>query len=787
MGKLLKVILSSVGLLLVLNGCGGEAAFQTNGTVDQTGSGGGGESSALSVGLALVDPTTGNTTAAISSSNPGKLVITVNYNGAPLANALVSAKANLSTFVPAAGTALTDASGVADLGLEAGTTAGADTVTASVTYNGVTTEQTLNYEVLVGSVVTTTVDIGSGSGTSFVPKAIDLGGVSVLSAGGTVTATVNIVETSNNNALYTTPVDVTFTSTCVAAGQAVMDSPITTANGSASSTYRAAGCVGSDTITATADIGGTIYSATGNLTVQPPTVGSIQFVSATPEVIALQGTGGTGLAETSTVIFEVQDEAGNVVPNQDVSFNLSTQVGGISLSPATASTNAAGQVQTVVNSGTVNTSVIVTATVAASNISTQSVALAVSTGVPDQNSFSIAAESLNPWTWNCNGVEVGITAFVADHFNNPAPDGTAVAFQTEGGVIDGSCITSNGQCRVTWVSSDPRPTDGRATILATVIGEEGFADNSPSNGRFDDGETFTDLPEAWRDDDEDGVKGAGEEYIDFNNNGSYDGVDGTYNGTLCSSGSTICNANGDLVHVRDSLVLVMASNGQIANLYETSTGSDVAVGNTILLPDSREVRSFRVDLQDARGQIPPAGTSITVTTSNGEIMGGTTTEIGSSNLQGPASLGFSMRADKTPDQGVLTITVNIPGNNACGTETLYWNVNVDDSLDVTPPSVASSDPKSGDSAVAVDKTPIEVTFSEGIEPSTINTTTVTLTGATSVMGTLTYDSTTQKAFFFPSTTLSADTLYTLTVNTGVTDSAGNAMASDYTAIFKTAP
>jgi len=784
MGKLQRALtlLLMAGFGLILSGCGGEDAFSI--PPDGGGTTGGGDS--LSVSLSLRDASTGLETTAVSPSNPGQLVITVTNAGAPVANEVVAATASLSTFSPEAGTALTNSTGVASIGLIAGAVAGADTVTVSITYQGVTAEGTLSYQVLAGTTTTTTVDIGSGSGTSFVANAIDLGGVTSLSAGGTVTATVNIVETSNNNALYTTPVSVAFSSTCVLSGQARMDSPVTTVNGSASSTYLAEGCTGTDTITATADIGGTIYTATANLTVQPATVGSIQFVSATPEVIALQGTGGSGLSEASTVIFAVYDAAGNVVPNQDVDFTLSTSVGGITLSPATATTNANGQVQTVVNSGTVNTSVRVTATVAGSAISTQSVALAVSTGVPDQNSFSIAAEVLNPLAWNCNGVEVGITAIVADHFNNPAPDGTAVAFQTEGGVIDGSCTTTGGQCTVTWVSGDPRPTDARSTILATVIGEEGFADNSPSNGRFDDGEIFTDLPEAWRDDNENGLRDAAEEYIDFNNDGTYNSADGTYNGTLCASGSTICNTNGDLVHVRDNLVLVMASVGQGIDLYETTSGTDVPV-SFISLPDSGAVRTFRVDVQDARGQIPPVNSTISVSTTNGEIVGGSSTDIGNTNMQGPVSLSFSIKGDDTPDQGALTIEVDMPGNAVCGGTTLTWGVTVDDSLDVTPPTVVSTTPSGGASQVPVDTSPIEIAFSDSMTTATITTANITLTGATSgaVAGTVFYDSAALKAFFFPAAYLSNAELYTLVVSTGVTDDAGNALAENYTAIFLT--
>jgi len=70
---------------------------------------------------------------------------------------------------------------------------------------------------------------------------------------------------------------------------------------------------------------------------------------------------------------------------------------------------------------------------------------------------------------------------------------------------------------------------------------------------------------------------------------------------------------------------------------------------------------------------------------------------------------------------------------------------------------------------------------------TITNANITLTGATSgaVAGTISYDSTTSKAFFFPDANLGANELYTLVVSTNVTDDAGNPLEEDYTAIFKT--
>ena len=79
---------------------------------------------------------------------------------------------------------------------------------------------------------------------------------------------------------------------------------------------------------------------------------------------------------------------------------------------------------------------------------------------------------------------------------------------------------------------------------------------------------------------------------------------------------------------------------------------------------------------------------------------------------------------------------------------------------------------------------ITATFSEGMDPSTITTTTFTLKhGTTPVSGTVTYAGT--GAIFTPASDLTASTTYTGTITTGAKDLAGNALASNYVWSFTT--
>ncbi|NQZ11358.1 MAG: Ig-like domain-containing protein, partial [Algicola sp.] len=337
-------------------------------------------------------------------------------------------------------------------------------------------------------------------------------------------------------------------------------------------------------------------------------IGSIEFVGVSTDYLSLKGTGGQGRSETSIVEFRVRDENNNPASQKEVTFELTNDAGGISISPTTAQSNNDGLVQTVVRSGDVPGAVRVLAYIKPANndpgnhdnrISAVSDVLIISTGLPDNNSFSLSADILNPEGLDFDGEIVNINVHLADHFNNPVPDGTSVFFTTEGGAVQPGCTTVGGACTVEWVSQDIRPfTDishygnsslnkcnlyfgnaapctfgildpafplenlvrdrplgGRFTILAHAVGEESFTDLN-GNGVFDSGEYYNryDLSEAFIDHNEndvyDGIScddatdpcapansdgGEFEEFFDFNNDSTFTAADGVYNGYLCSA------------------------------------------------------------------------------------------------------------------------------------------------------------------------------------------------------------------------------------------------------------
>ncbi|MGD8640104.1 MAG: hypothetical protein PVG89_05720, partial [Gammaproteobacteria bacterium] len=86
----------------------------------------------------------------------------------------------------------------------------------------------------------------AGAGSSFLDGVLDNGITGSLSAYGSTTITGYLIDESGES--YTSPITFTFTSDCVEAGTASIDSPRTSVNGVVIATYRAEGCAGTDTI-----------------------------------------------------------------------------------------------------------------------------------------------------------------------------------------------------------------------------------------------------------------------------------------------------------------------------------------------------------------------------------------------------------------------------------------------------------------------------------------------------------------------------------------------------------
>lgn len=461
-----------------------------------------------------------------------------------------------------------------------------------------------------------------------------------LSAGGSTGITVEL-RNKKGEFVYEQQ-SVIFSSLCIAKGLSEIESPVTSDTGLFSTTYTSKGCEGSDKITVVFEDN----RLRDTINIQASSLGSVEFVSADPQIIALQGFGASGLQHTSRIKFRIKNNVGGPIANTNVKFELTSSVGGARLSVTEAQTDKDGFVSTLLQAGSVHTSIRVRATVTKDNntISTESSQLVISTGVADQNSLSLSLSVHNPLSWEYDGEKVNVTLFASDRYNNPAPDGTTVAFYSELGQIEPSCQLKSGSCSVMWTSSNPRDiqildtryprsestesSDGISTITAILIGEESFIDTN-SNGIFDDGDIFdtaSDKGEAYEDYNinydvnkdglidnsfDDGL----DPFIDFNGNAIHDDKDGKYTGLGCKH-SSLCAKDNGLKNIFVSTELIMAEENLGVRIWESNYNNSLV--NTVRNGVIYTLEVFGI----TNNQIPPDGTEITLSSQQAELVFG---------------------------------------------------------------------------------------------------------------------------------------------------------------------
>ena len=396
------------------------------------------------------------------------------------------------------------------------TSAGADEVSASVSYAGVALQRAQGFQVQATAVTL----------NSFVAL------INPLPAYGQTNLTLGITGAS-----VTSPVNISVSSSCATQGKATLSpSSFTATSATVTMQYRDSGCgavQATDQLQAVVTSTGT--TRTLSLAIQPPAESSIAFVQALPEQIFLRG---SGFTESSVVTFEVRDAAGNPLPNRVVELRLQTGAGGVTMegrgvesvnpaspTPFTLTSNALGRISARVNSGTLPTPVRVHARLATNTaIATVSSNLSVAVGLPSQLNFSLSQGTRNIEGYNIDGTPNTYQIIAADRSGNPVPAGTSINFITEGGQVEAIKQTQlvNGIARTTanFVSSEPRPVDGRVTVTTYALGEESFLDLNGDNA-FNPGEPFQDLGNIFKDRIFDGLYDAAiDEYVPLTVNNS---------------------------------------------------------------------------------------------------------------------------------------------------------------------------------------------------------------------------------------------------------------------------
>ena len=141
-------------------------------------------------------------------------------------------------------------------------------------------------------------------------------------------------------------------------------------------------------------------------------------------------------------------------------------------------------------------------------------------------------------------------------------------------------------------------------------------------------------------------------------------------------------------------------------------------------------------------------------------------------------------AASTVYTATITTGAKDPAGNTLASN-FVWSFTTGAAPDITAPTVGHTDPVNAATGVAVNKK-IAATFSEGMDPLTISTVTLTLKqGTTPVAGTVTYAAVGTTGTFAPAGDLAPLTTFTATVTTGATDLAGNPLLNSFAWSFTT--
>lgn len=569
----------AVAAALVACGGGGGSPGTTSGTS------GAGSTPAAGTPTLVVDmvDSAGAKTNFVSGSGVTARATVKDASGAAVAGKLVTfaGDSTLVKFSPLSGQVLTNASGVASIQVSPAslTAAGAGSLNVATTVDSTALTGGFDFQLSASNVALTSLDLGTGALAAFGNRAI------------------SVIATINGAAATNTPIQVTFQASCGAVNPAT----VTTDNtGKAATTYSAnsVNCAGSNVSISASAPGATAVQ--GAIAVQGPQATNIEFVDATPQIIYLAGSAG---ATQSQLRFRVVDSSGTPLQNQSVQLSLVTNSGtGVSLGtlgnsqPTTMTSDASGIVSVAVFSGTVPTSIQVRAVLTSNNsIFANSNLLTVASGRPVQSAASLSVEKFAIEGFNIDGQTTNLTMALADRQGNPVPNGTQINFVAEAGVmLPASCITSGGtsSCSVQVRSQGTRPSNGIVAILAYVPGEEDFVDAN-FNNVYDAGETFTDLGNAYRDD---------------NDSAAYDGGEFTVpraGSSTCAGGTNgrpnTCDGAWGVVDVRKQVNVIFATSA--ANI--TGTLTNTVVGTSTL-------GSLDVRVADTNGNSMPTGSAISV-------------------------------------------------------------------------------------------------------------------------------------------------------------------------------
>ncbi|MDV2860012.1 hypothetical protein R0I52_04720 [Psychrobacter sp. CAM01] len=497
--------LTALTLALTLAGCGGGDGTDVVAPApdlgpEQPGNGGGSDGGEQNVEeINIVE-------SALYNAD-GNVINSVNLEGAyyqikvvdDAKNPIINAKVvfdidaeGISLSQTTSGAVLTDAEGIAQIFLKPDNAEvlGAYTISANATYNQQTATTDTTFSVQATNVTLSEITVGSNS----------------LASGGQTPISLKVTNEAGD---ALSGVLVNFNSGC---GQ-IPEQVTSDSEGMVKAVFKA---INLDTTLCSGLV--RVSARTGNQTKSTTiTVASAEATSIiyTSNDLSL-GIRGSGSSSTGQAEFTVYSGS-TTLANEQVRVSLEKSPFGLTFGPNrnqqsyVATTDANGQIIVPIFPGTTPGPVeIEVSLVDDPLINALSKNITVASSRVTQTGLSLSWEK-NVLDWSYDGDSTQINARMVDRNGNKVPDGTVINFTAEGGKVTSSCATVDGNCTVNFTTQNPRPGDGRVSVLAVAEGEKEYIDMNENNA-WDEGVDILvhNIGDTFRDDNENGVFDIGE-------------------------------------------------------------------------------------------------------------------------------------------------------------------------------------------------------------------------------------------------------------------------------------
>ncbi len=440
-------------------------------------------------------------TQVVTASGANAKVKVTDALGKGISGALVNFSGSGVAFGTSNGAVLTNADGEASISIKPLnlTDTGAYQLSAAVEYNG-KSANTAPYNfslqaanIILANMTAATTALESGASTNITLKTQDADS-----------------KVNQNN------VSVSFAATCGTFDNFVV---VSSNQGDVTTTYKAidaAGklCEGEQTITAT----GSNTSSTQSVKVKIASITANSLIYTTAESINM-ATKNSGSASSGQIEFTIFS---NGVPASNQSVKISKSYAPTDFSFITqgnkneqiVKSDSNGKILVTLYPGNIPGPVEIKAALVSDDTT-----LALSKNVSVVNSRAtqngVTVTIQKNVLLNNTADTSGITMRFTNRNGTNIPAGTVVNFVTEGGKIDPNCSTdNNGTCTVTFTSQQPRPSNGRVTVLAYLEGDKQYTDIDGDNNYTMGIDKL--------------VKNIGDFFRDDNENNSYDSDTGEF-------------------------------------------------------------------------------------------------------------------------------------------------------------------------------------------------------------------------------------------------------------------